>query len=291
MPLPSENLKDTAMESMFSTGLIPRLAASTARVLATAALLILGASAHAELREQTVTYRTADTTLRGYLVWDDKIAGKRPGVLVVHEFWGLNDYPRARARMLAELGYTALAVDMYGDGKVGEHPREASEFMNAVLNHADIARARFVAAQKFLQQEPTVDPTRIAAIGYCFGGATVLMMAREGVDLAGVVSFHGLLNAGAPSQPGRIKARILVETGADDQMARPEDVAAFEKDMQSVGANYHVDVYPGAKHGFTNPDADAVAKKFDLPVGYDASADAKSWAATQTFFKEIFARQ
>lgn len=273
------------MQRMSSAGFY-----SLTRLLALAASLwIFSAAAHAELREQTVVYRAGDTTLRGYLVWDDKIAGKRPGVLVVHEFWGLNDYPRKRARMLAELGYTALAVDMYGEGKVGEHPREATAFMNAVLNHADVAKARFVAAQKFLQHEPTVDPTRIAAIGYCFGGATVLMMARDGVDLAGVVSFHGLLNAGAPSQPGRIKARILVETGSDDQMAKPEEVAAFEKDMQSVGANYHVDVYQGAKHGFTNPEADAAAKQFDLPVGYDADADAKSWAATQQFFHEIFA--
>lgn len=255
-----------------------------------ASLLFLSAATQAELREQSVSYRSGDTTLRGYLVWDDKIAGKRPGVLVVHEFWGLNDYPRARARMLAELGYTALAVDMYGEGRIGDHPQEAAEFMNAVLKNADLAKARFSAAQKFLQHEPTVDPTRIAAIGYCFGGATVLMMAREGVDLAGVVSFHGLLNAGAPTQPGRVKARVLVETGADDAMAGPDEVAAFEKDMQAAGANFRVDSYPGAKHGFTNPDADTVAKQFGLPVGYDAAADAKSWAATQQFFREIFAR-
>lgn len=274
------------MKSMTTAGF-----SAAARLFALAAsLLFLSAAAQAELREQSVSYRSGDTTLRGYLVWDDRIAGKRPGVLVVHEFWGLNDYPRARARMLAELGYTALAVDMYGEGRVGDHPQEASEFMNAVLKNADLARARFVAAQKFLQQESTVDPTRIAAIGYCFGGATVLMMAREGVDLAGVVSFHGLLNAGAPAQPGRIKARILVETGADDAMASADEVAAFEKEMTAVGANFRVDSYPGAKHGFTNPAADAVAKEFGLPVGYDATADAKSWAATQQFFREIFAR-
>lgn len=279
------------MRFMSSTGTATRTGRwrppAVLMALATALCVLCGAS-QAELREQSVSYRSGDTTLRGYLVWDDAIAGKRPGVLVVHEFWGLNDYPRSRARMLAELGYTALAVDMYGEGKVGEHPREASAFMNSVLGHADIARARFVAAQKFLQQEPTVDPARIAAIGYCFGGATVLMMAREGVDLAGVVSFHGLLNAGAPAEPGRIKARILVETGSEDAMAKPEEVAAFEKEMQAVGANYRVDSYPGAKHGFTNPDADAIAKQFDLPVGYDAAADAKSWAATQQFFQEIF---
>jgi dienelactone hydrolase len=252
-------------------------------------LLFLSSMLHAELREQAVSYRAGETTLEGYLVWDDKFSGKRPGVLVVHEFWGLNDYPRSRARMLAELGYTALAVDMYGEGRIGEHPREASEFMNAVLSHADVAKARFLAGKKFLEQQATVDSHKIAAIGYCFGGATVLMMARAGVDVAGVVSFHGLLSAGAPTQPGGVKARVLVETGADDQMANAEEVAAFEKDMTAAGANFHVDSYAGAKHGFTNPGADAIAKQFDMPVAYNADADAKSWAAMQSFFKEIFA--
>jgi dienelactone hydrolase len=253
-------------------------------------LLFCSALGHAELREQAVSYRSADATLKGYLVWDDKFTGKRPGVLVVHEFWGLNDYPRERARMLAELGYTAFAIDMYGEGRVGEHPREASEFMNAVLSHADIAKARFLAAKKFLELEPTVEPTKIAAIGYCFGGATVLAMARQGIDLKGVVSFHGLLNAGAPAQPGQIKARILVETGADDPMAKPEEIVAFEKEMTAVGATYRVDNYPGVTHGFTNPAADEVAKNFGLPVAYNADADKKSWSAMQQFFSEIFAQ-
>jgi dienelactone hydrolase len=253
-------------------------------------LIFCSALCNAELREQAVSYRSADTTLKGYLVWDDKFTGKRPGILVVHEFWGLNDYPRERARLLAELGYTAFAIDMYGEGRVGEHPREASEFMNAVLSHADVGKTRFLAAKKFLELEPTVEPTQIAAIGYCFGGATVLAMARQGVDLKGVVSFHGLLNAGAPAQPGQVKARILVETGSDDPMAKPEEIAAFEKEMTAVGATYRVDNYPGVTHGFTNPGADEVAKTFGLPVAYNAAADEKSWLAMQKFFNEIFAR-
>jgi len=251
-------------------------------------LLLVSPLLHAALKEQPVEYKSGDTTLKGYLVWDDKIAGKRPGVLVVHEFWGLNDYPRKRARMLAELGYTALAVDMYGDGKVGAHPREASEFMNAVLSNADIAKARFVAAKEYLEKQPTVDPHKIAAIGYCFGGATVLMMAREGVDLAAVVSFHGLLNAGPPAKAGQVKARILVENGADDKMVTPDNIADFKKEMDAAGAHYQIDNYPGAKHGFTNLDADAIAKQFDLPVGYNADADKKSWQAMQKLFKEVF---
>lgn len=253
-------------------------------------LLVFSPWLHAALQEKTIEYKSGDTTMKGYLVWDDKISGKRPGVLVVHEFWGLNDYPRSRARMLAELGYTAFALDMYGDGKVGEHPREASEFMQAVLSNADLAKARFLAAKQFLEQQPTVNPKKIGAIGYCFGGATVLMMARAGVDLAAVVSFHGLLNAGAPAKPGQVKARILVENGADDQMVKPEDIAAFKQEMDAAGADYQFDNYPGAKHGFTNPAADGVARQFDLPVGYNAAAEKQSWAAMQRLFKSVFGR-
>jgi dienelactone hydrolase len=250
--------------------------------------LLISGAAKAALHEQPIDYRAGDTTLKGYLVWDDKFSGKRPGVLVVHEFWGLNDYARTRARMLAELGYTALAVDMYGDGKIGEHPKEASEFMNAVLSHADIAKSRFIAARDLLAQQPSVDPGKIAAIGYCFGGGTVLMMARAGVDLKAVVSFHGMLGTQTPAQPGQIKARVLVETGADDQMAPAADIDAFKKEMTAAGANYQVDIYPGAKHGFTNPEADNVARRFELPVGYNADADKKSWQAMQKLFKQAF---
>jgi dienelactone hydrolase len=253
-------------------------------------LLLFSPFLQAALQEKTVEYKSGDTTMKGYLAWDDKVKGKRPGVLVVHEFWGLNDYARHRARMLAELGYTALALDMYGDGKVGQHPREASEFMQAVLSNADVAKSRFLAGKEFLERQPTVDPTKIGAIGYCFGGGTVLMMARAGVDLAAVVSFHGLLNAGAPAKPGQVKARILVENGADDQMVKPDDVTAFKQEMDAAGANYRFDNIPGAKHGFTNPEADAVARKFDLPVGYNAAADKQSWAAMQQLFKEVFGR-
>jgi dienelactone hydrolase len=252
-------------------------------------LLLISPLLHAALQEKQVDYSSGDTTLKGYLVWDDAVKGKRPGVLVVHEFWGLNDYARKRAKMLAELGYTALAVDMYGNGQVGAHPREAMDFMNAVLAHADVAKARFLAAKTLLEQQPTVDSKKIAAIGYCFGGGTVLAMAREGVDLRGVVSFHGMLHTDKPARKGQVKARILVENGADDSMVKAEDVAMFKHEMDAAGANYHIDNLPGAKHSFTNPDADALAKKFDLPIGYNAAADKKSWEAMQKFFKEIFA--
>lgn len=253
-------------------------------------LLMISPWVHAALQEKQVDYTSGDTTLKGYLVWDDAITSKRPGVLVVHEFWGLNDYARKRARMLAELGYTALAVDMYGDGKIGAHPREAAGFMNAVLNNAEMAKARFLAGKTLLEQQSTVDAKKIAAIGYCFGGGTVLAMAREGVDLRGVVSFHGMLGTSKPAQPGAVKARILVENGGDDKMVSADDIAAFKKEMDAAGVNYRVDNFAGVKHGFTNADADELAKKFDLPIGYDAQADQKSWAAMQAFFKDIFAK-
>lgn len=253
-------------------------------------LLLVSPLLHAALQEKPVDYTSGDTTLKGYLVWDDTIKGKRPGVLVVHEFWGLNDYARKRARMLAELGYTALAVDMYGNGKVGEHPSEAAEFMNAVLKRADVAKARFLAAKTLLEQQPTVDAKKVAAIGYCFGGGTVLAMAREGVDLRGVVSFHGMLGTDKPAQPGQVKARILVENGADDKMVSADDIAKFKKEMDAAGVNYRLDNFEGVKHGFTNPEADELAKKFDLPIGYNAQADQKSWESMQSFFKEIFAK-
>lgn len=253
-------------------------------------LLLICPFVQAALQEKPVEYTEGDTRFKGYLVWDDAIKGKRPGVLVVHEFWGLNDYARKRARMLAELGYTALAIDMYGEGKVGQHPTEAAGFMNAVLSNADMAKARFLAAKTLLEQQQTVDAKKIAAIGYCFGGGTVLAMAREGVDLRGVVSFHGMLSTNKPAQPGRVKARILVENGADDKMVSADDIAAFKKEMDAAGANYRFDNIPGAQHSFTNPEADANAKKFDLPIAYNAQADQKSWAAMQAFFKEIFAK-
>lgn len=253
-------------------------------------LLMVSAGAHAALREQVVDYRAGDVPLKGYLVWDDKFAGKRPGVLVVHEFWGLNDYARSRAKMLAELGYTALAVDMYGDGKVGKHPAEATAFMKEATANAEVAKARFLAAKTLLEQQPGVDAQRIAAIGYCFGGGVVLAMARAGVDLDAVVSFHGLLGTTTPAQPGQVKAQVLVETGADDPMAPPADVAAFESEMKAAGANYKVDVYPKTTHGFTNPGADAAARQYGSPVAYNADADRKSWAAMQDLFKRVFAK-
>jgi len=248
----------------------------------------LAPAAHAEIRGETVEYMSGDTVLKGYLAYDDAVEGKRPGVLVVHEWWGLNDYARERARMLAKLGYTALAIDMYGDGKTADHPDGAKQFSSAVYQNWESGKARFMKGLELLRSQPTVDPERIAAIGYCFGGGIVLNMATAGTDLDAVVSFHGALGAVKPAKPGEVKARVLVLTGAADPFVPAEAVAKFEQEMDAAGAKYQVVSYEGAKHSFTNPGADEVGKKFGLPLEYNAEADKKSWQAMQDLFKEVF---
>jgi dienelactone hydrolase len=239
---------------------------------------------------EPVIYKAGDFTMQGYLAYDDSITGKRPGILVVHEWWGHNEYARQRARMLAELGYTAFALDMYGDGKQAEHPDDAGKFAAEVRQNMPAATQRFLAAMHVLQQHPTVDPEHIAAIGYCFGGGVVLEMAREGLDLDAVVSFHGPLATTNPAVPGVVKARILVCNGADDKMVTPEQIEAFHREMNAAGVDYTFISYPGAKHSFTNPGADIYAEKFHIPVGYNAEADKKSWQDMEKFLKDTFAK-
>lgn len=251
-------------------------------------LLATVSVAQGEVRGEPVTYSDGTTTMKGYLAYDDKMPGKRPGILVVHEWWGQNEYARKRARMLAELGYVALAVDMYGEGKEADHPDDAAKFSGEIGRNMELGRKRFEAAREFLTGYRLTDPTRIGAVGYCFGGGVVLQMARDGVDLAGVASIHGGLTTKAPAKKGAVKAKILVATGADDKFAPPDQVAAFEKEMKAAGADFRVISYPGAKHAFTNPDSDANAKKFNLPLGYNAEADRKSWEEMKRFFSKIF---
>jgi dienelactone hydrolase len=239
---------------------------------------------------EPVIYKAGDLTMQGYLSYDDSITGKRPGILVVHEWWGHNEYARARARMLAELGYTALAVDMYGDGKQADHPEDAGKFAAEVRQNMPAATERFLAALQVLKKHPTVDPEHIAAIGYCFGGGVVLQMARQGLDLDAVVSFHGSLATDSPAVPGVVKARILVCDGADDKMSTPEQIQAFLKEMKAAGVDYKFISYPGAKHSFTNPGADIYAEKFNIPVGYNEEADKKSWQDMQDFLNATFTK-
>jgi dienelactone hydrolase len=251
-------------------------------------LVVWSGFASAALKEEEVSYQSGDTVMKGYLVYDDKYSGKRPGVLVVHEWWGHNEHARNSARMLAVSGYTALAVDMYGDGKTANHPDDAGKFAGAVKQNMPAAKARFEAALQVLNKHSSVDPRRTAAIGYCFGGGMVLEMARMGVDLDAVASFHGSLGTANPAKPGQIKARILVANGADDPFVKPEQIEAFMKEMDAAGANYKFINYPGAMHSFTNPEADNNGKKFNLPLAYNADADKASWQEMQKLFQEVF---
>ena len=260
-------------------------------IIAGLAVLLLATSVgRAELKTETIGYRVGDKEFTGYLAYDDAVAGKRPGVLVVHEWWGNNAYSRKRAEMVAGLGYTAFALDMYGTGKLADHPDTAKAFMQEVMSDLPEAARRFDAAKAVLQRQPTVDDGKIAAIGYCMGGSVVLHMARMGMDLDGVVSYHGGLATQTPAQPGKVKAKVLVFTGEADPLIPIDQVKAFVGEMQNAGVDYDLVGYPGAKHAFTNPDADGMGQRFAMPLAYNKAADDDSWAQTQFFFKQIFAQ-
>lgn len=258
------------------------------RLLCVLGMLMAAFAVRAEVVGEEVSYRSGATTLKGYIAYDDAIAGKRPGVLVVHEWWGHNEYARIRAEMLAQEGYTALAVDMYGDGKQAGHPDDAGKFAAAVRSNMEQAEARFLAAMDLLKGHGTVDPQQIAAIGYCFGGGIVLEMARRGVELDGVASFHGSLGTASPARQGKVKAELLVMNGADDPFVKAEQIDAFKQEMQRAGVHYRFINYPGAKHSFTNPQASHFGEKFGLPLAYNEQADKQSWAELMRFFDRIF---
>jgi dienelactone hydrolase len=235
------------------------------------------------VKTETITYAQGGTELRGYLAYDDATGSKRPGVLVVHEWWGLNEYARERARVLAAKGYVALAVDMYGEGKTTEHPEEAGQWSSAVGD--DLKKERFEAALSLLRDHELVDDARIAAIGYCFGGGTVLRLAAAGLELRGVVSFHGSLPTSA-IEPGTVKAKVLVCHGADDPFTEPGQVEKFQRVFTEAGADWQFISYGGAKHSFTVKGAE----KRGIPaLEYNEAADRRSWAAMLSFFDEIFA--
>ena len=253
------------------------------------AALLLGTSiAAAEIITEEIRYHVADKEFTGYLAFDDDVEGRRPGVLVVHEWWGLNDHARNRAEMLAEEGYTAFALDMYGSGRTADHPEDAQTFTQEVFADLTQAEQRFNAAKEVLQQHETVDAENIAAIGFCFGGGVVLHMARTGAELDGVVSFHGTLAGKSKAEADRITAEVLVFTGEADPFVPAEQVQNFVAEMQAASVKYQVVGYPGVKHGFTNPDADAVGARFDMPLAYDREADADSWEQMLAFFDRLF---
>lgn len=251
-------------------------------------LMLVAAAAQAAIQGKEVSYEADGTKLKGYVAYDDAVKGKRPGVLVVHEWWGLNDYARKRARMLAQQGYTALALDMYGNGKMAHHPDDAQKFSSEVSQNEALAKARFEAALALLKQQKTVDADNIGAIGYCFGGSVALNMARIGEPLKVVESFHGGLKTSHPAEPGVVKARIASFTGEADPFIPAEQVAAFRQEMEKAGVTPLVVTYPGAMHSFTSPEADKLGKEFKLPMAYDAAADKDSWSKGMALMDEVF---
>ena len=241
-----------------------------------------------KIEGKTVEYKVDGVTMKGFLAYNENIKDKRPGILVVHEWWGQNDYTRKRARLLATLGYTALAVDMYGEGKTATHPDDAARFSSETMKNFPVAKKRFEAAMGFLKKQPSVDPSRIAAIGYCFGGGVVLNMARQGADLKAVASFHGSLAAVKPAQAGKVKAKIRVYNGEDDKFTPQQAIDAFMQEMQDAKVDFQFINYPGAVHSFTNPEADELGKRFNLPLAYNAEADKRSWEDMTDFFSAVF---
>ncbi|MDD9811143.1 MAG: dienelactone hydrolase family protein [Gammaproteobacteria bacterium] len=239
-------------------------------------------------QSETIDYRCGDAVLRGCLSADPNASAPRPGVLVVHEWWGCNDYIRGRAEQLANCGYTALAVDMYGDGQTAQTPEAAGKLMNAVLGDMETGQARLRAAFDVLAARDDTDAARIAAIGYCFGGAVALHAARVGLELAAAVSFHGALASFHTPAPGGVKARVLVCHGGADSLVPGADVDAFKAEMDAAGADYRFVDYAGAQHGFTNPAATENGRKFNLPLAYDADADRQSWRDMAALLEEVF---
>lgn len=247
-------------------------------LLAIALVLSTPAVAEAKLHHEPVRYGDFE----GYLAYDDALPGQRPGIMVVHEWWGLNDYVKKRCDQLAGLGYVAFAADMYGKGKATKDPAQARQWASALYGNNALWRERARAGYAKLLAFPRVDARRTAAMGYCFGGGTALELARTGAPLLGVVSFHGSLSTPHP-EASQIRGKVLVLHGADD--ANLKDLPAFQAELRAHHTNYQLNLYGGAVHAFSNPDAGSDPTK---GAAYDAQADKRSWQAMADFFKELF---
>lgn len=241
----------------------------------------------AEIRTQTVSYAAGGRTMQSYLACDAAQTGRRPGVVVFSEWWGLNDYIERRVRELAALGYVALGADVYGEGRTARDAKEAGELMNGLFADMQATGERIRAAVAALAARPEADPGRLGAMGYCMGGALALHAARLGLDLRGVASFHGSLDRTHAAKKGDVKAKVLVCHGAEDQFVSGEQLDAFRKEMQELGVDAEIAVYPGVQHAFTNPKATENGRRFGLPLAYDENADRQSWEKMRAFWTRV----
>ncbi|MES2849556.1 MAG: dienelactone hydrolase family protein [Bacteroidota bacterium] len=250
--------------------------------------LVAAQNRMAKVTSEEISYKSADgTILKGYVAYDEAKKGKRPAIVVIHEWWGNNDYSRQRADMLAGLGYIAIAADMYGGGKEGPTPKEAGELATPFYQNPQLAKERIEAAVNKLKEYEQTDATQMACIGYCFGGSMSLNAANMGMDFKGVVSFHGGLQV-VPAETGKTKAKILVCHGAADKFISEEEIKNFRSNLDSVKVDYTFISYPDATHAFSNTEATEKGKKFNIPIAYNFAADKKSWEDMKAFFETIF---
>jgi dienelactone hydrolase len=243
------------------------------------------ANANAAIKEEPVTYKDGDTTLKGFIVYDDASTAKRPGLVMVHEWWGITNHMHNQAKLFVQQGYTVIIADMYGDAKTADNPKDAGALSGGVMKNEPVMVSRFKAAQAVLAKQATVNPQKIGAVGYCFGGAVVLNMARTGDDLVAVAGFHASLGLNTPAPaPGAVKAKILILNGADDPFVKREQYDTLKKDLDAAKSDYRIIEYPGAVHAFTNPEATAMGEKFKLPLKYDAKVNEQAEGEAAKFF-------
>lgn len=278
-------MKKITIKLLFATVLISGLAACNNEESKTTA-----ETKEPLLKEENITYTSDTNSMNGFVVYDENIEGARPAILIVPEWWGLNDYAIMRARELAKLGYIAMAMDMYGHGKIADNPDSAGALAGPFYQNPQMAKTRMEQALSKLKSYKQADANNVAAIGYCFGGAMVLNTARMGLDVKGVVSFHGNL-VGTPLNKELLKAKILVCHGAADPFVPATEVATFKQQMDSAGISYSFKEYADAVHAFTNPNATAMGEKFKIPIKYNAAADSASWKDMKDFFTSLFQRQ
>jgi dienelactone hydrolase len=257
------------------------------RILWTAVVALVPSLAHAKVVTKTVTYKDAGTELKGFFAWDDAKSGKRPGILVVHEWWGLDEYAKMRAKKLAELGYVAFALDMYGEGKVTEHPKTAGQWAGMIRSNQKAWQQRGLAGLKVLKGHELVDSSKLAAIGYCFGGSTALQFAYSGADVKAVVTFHAALPTPTAEHAKQIKARIVVCHGAIDNFIGKEAIEKFQAALSKAKVDWEMIAYGGAVHSFTVPGAD----KRNIPgIAYNKNADERSWRQMRLVFGDVFGK-